>query len=86
MLAGAPAECAAELIETAGLARLAGLSVRGLAAGGMSAAERLNNPHTIVLLNTADRPKRAVSSFNARLRTLFAPAGRAELVEPSLDP
>jgi hypothetical protein len=51
---GAPAECAAELIETGGLARLAGLSVRGLAAAAMAAAERLNNPHAIMLLGTGD--------------------------------
>jgi len=54
VLAGRPAACAAELIDTAALSRLAGLGVRGLAAAAIDAARRLNNPRAIILLDTAD--------------------------------
>ena len=54
MLAGAPAACAADLIDTAALSRLAGLGVRGLAAAAIDAAQRLNNPRAITLLDSAD--------------------------------
>jgi len=54
VLAGASAACAAELIDTASLSRLAGLGVQGLAAAAIDAARRLNNPRAIILLNTAD--------------------------------
>ena len=54
VLAGAPAACAADLIDTAALSRLAGLGVRGLAAAAIEAAQRLNNPRAITLLDSAD--------------------------------
>jgi tetratricopeptide (TPR) repeat protein len=54
VLASAPAACAAELIDTAALSRLAGLSVGGLATAATDAARRLSNPRAIILLDTAN--------------------------------
>jgi len=54
VLAGEPAACAAELIDTAALARLAGLGVRGLAAAASDAARRLDSPRAISRLDSAD--------------------------------
>ena len=53
VLAGEPAACAAELIDTAALSRLAGLGVRGLAAAASDAARRLDSPRAIGLLDSA---------------------------------
>ena len=47
VLDGAPAACAAELIETAALARFAGLRVDGLAGAATVAAGRLGNPRAV---------------------------------------
>ena len=53
MLTGEPPACAAELIETAVLSRLAGLEVSGLEATAKEAAAALNNPLAARLLNSA---------------------------------
>ena len=54
VLAGETAACAAELIDTAALSRLAGLGVRGLAAAASHAARRLDSPRAISLLDSAE--------------------------------
>jgi hypothetical protein len=54
VLDGEPASCAAELIETAALSRFAGLAVGGLDADAAAAAQKLNNPPALRLLNTSD--------------------------------
>ena len=53
-LAGDPAACAAELVETAALSRLAQLHVPGLVAAATDAARRLNNPSAVTLLTADD--------------------------------
>jgi hypothetical protein len=54
VLDGAPAACAAELVEIAALARLGGVHVGGLVAAAGRAAELLGNPSARHLLQTAD--------------------------------
>jgi hypothetical protein len=63
VLAGPPLACAAELIESAALARLAGLSIGGLAAAAAVVADRLGNPSASVLLETEMSEKLGVRSF-----------------------
>ena len=53
-LTGEPAACAAELVETATLARLAGVRIAGLSAAATDAARRLNNPSAVMLLTIDD--------------------------------
>jgi hypothetical protein len=50
VLAGRPAACAVELIETAALARLAALDVGSLDAAATEAAQRLGNPRVGILV------------------------------------
>jgi hypothetical protein len=54
VVTGEPPACAAELIETAVLSRLAGLEVSGLEATAKDAAAALNNPLGASMLNSAD--------------------------------
>jgi tetratricopeptide (TPR) repeat protein len=54
VLDGSPAACAVELIETAALARLAGIDVSGLALAADRAVAALGNPRARSLLDTAD--------------------------------
>lgn len=53
-LVGQPAACAAELVESAALSRLAGLTVPGLTAAATDAARRLGNPFAVMLLEADD--------------------------------
>ena len=54
VLAAEPAACAAELVETATLSRLARLRIAGLPAAATDAARRLNNPSAVMLLTAED--------------------------------
>ena len=54
VLTGEPARCAAELIETAALSRLAGLEVIELEVAAKEAAAALDNPFVASLLDSAD--------------------------------
>ncbi|MGB0092702.1 MAG: hypothetical protein WBP81_09235, partial [Solirubrobacteraceae bacterium] len=49
-LVGDPATCAAELVETAALADLAGLEIIGLHDAALRAADELKNPHARLLM------------------------------------
>ena len=61
-LDGEPAACAAELIETAVLARIAGLQIQGLQDAADQAAQALGNPIADCLLDAAD-PRQARDRF-----------------------
>ncbi len=54
VLLGEPAACAAELIDTAALARIHGINVSGLDAAAAQAVQALNNPHAESLFRTRD--------------------------------
>ncbi|HTU83974.1 MAG TPA: AAA family ATPase [Solirubrobacteraceae bacterium] len=62
VLAAQPTACAAELIETAVLARRAGLTIPGLETAAAEAAQTLDNPRARALLEAAELPQ-ALSAF-----------------------
>jgi tetratricopeptide (TPR) repeat protein len=62
VLLAEPAACAAQLIDTAALARFAGISVNGLDRAAARAAQALDNPHTQWLMDGAER-SRARAAF-----------------------